>query len=705
MAESPEHPLDRLHSTGWFGHALDASPMPAFIKDAEGRFAAVNSACLGLLGVDSDVALIGKRDAELDLPDTQPLTAGWHEAELSAMRGFIPQFDVQARDTRSGRTFAVDRIPFHTNQGETALLVHLRPVDRRRDSHSHTDGQRDPDPVSICQHELLAQISASGVFDLREGHAPALSPRLLELFELRRDGEQDRLPALLRSLTSSNRRELRGSIRALTPGNPLLVMDVQTGSERIIEVRALAMFNAEGTLQRLIGTADDVTSLRRSSTEHRTEATTDYLTGLANRRAAQAHIERFIAIADRRPFALGFIDLDRFKEINDNFGHAAGDHLLKVIAERLLTAAGPDDVVARLGGDEFMVLFTAASEAELLPYLKNMQRAVQTPILLDDTNRMTPSVSVGATWVNTSSTSEGDILREADTAMYASKEKRIGEIIIFENEMLEARRRYQHTVQALRRGIQQREFELWYQPIINVHNENWLGIEALMRWNSPELGCVAADDFVEMLEANGLITDMTQTLLDRLTGDIEVWNRLNCLPDSVAFNLSPQQLASEALSEQCGSFLERIDDLPVQLVFEVTESAVIENLDDAQSRLRELRAMGCRIALDDFGVGYSSLAVLHQLPIEILKLDGTFTESLFSSERAQKIVRSILDLANTLSVPAVAERVESAEQAEWLGAAGCTYLQGYLFCAPMSSVDVRRYLQSHTARTALARAS
>ncbi len=576
-----------------------------------------------------------------------------------------------------------------------------RPRDDGRSVHAL---QTSPFATFISRHELLTQISTGGHFDLIEGCPPLFSSRMLELFELRRDGEHTRLSALLRSLTTTDRRTLRGSIKALNPANPLLVMDVKVGPELIVELRAVATFDTAGAVVRLVGTAYDVTAVRESHSEHRTEATTDYLTGLANRRAAQTHIERYILNADSKPFGLGFIDLDRFKEINDSFGHAAGDHLLKVIAERLLAATGPDDIVARLGGDEFMVLFAADNEAALRPFLANMQSAVQVPILLDDTNRMTPSVSVGATWVDHSTTSEGEILREADTAMYASKERRIGEIIIFENAMLEARLKYQRTVESLRRGIQQREFELWYQPIINVRNDGYLGIEALMRWNSPELGCVTADEFVEMLEANGMVTDLTQNLLDCLAADIATWNRMGCLPDSVAFNLSPQQLASPSLGEQCRGFLERLDDMPVQIVFEVTESAVIENLDDAQARLHELRAMGCRIALDDFGVGYSSLAVLHQLPIEILKLDGTFTESLFSSERAQKIVRSILDLANTLSVPAVAERVESSEQAEWLSDAGCTYLQGYLFCAPLASGDALRYLLSHTQRTALPRA-
>lgn len=410
----------------------------------------------------------------------------------------------------------------------------------------------------------------------------------------------------------------------------------------------------------------------------------DPLTGLPNRVSFNERLRQGVALARRRDHSLAVLclDLDRFKDINDTFGHPAGDRLLKEVAARLAGCLRESDVLARLGGDEFAVVQIGAQQPrEAQALAQRMIEALAPPIDLGGA-----LASVGTTIGIALAQDEAgrpfdadQLLSDADIALYRAKLVGRGAWRFFEPEMnLESRLR-RELEQDLRLALSEGGFRLHFQPQIDLFRGRLIGAEALLRWDRPGHGPVSPERFIEVAEESGLITDIGAWVLEEACRQAATWPSLI----AVAVNVSPAQFRRGNLTRMVRAALESSGLPPGRLELEITEGVLFNNTEDAQRQLREIRALGVRIAMDDFGTGFSSLGYLHSFPCDKIKVDRSFIAKLGQSESSEAIVRAILGMARAFKVRVVAEGVETAEQASFLMDEGCHEAQGYYFGKPV----------------------
>ena len=424
---------------------------------------------------------------------------------------------------------------------------------------------------------------------------------------------------------------------------------------------------------------------RRLSDENFRLANLDTLTNLQNRRsfitAVDGSIEK--ATAKHSEFALGLIDLDGFKAVNDLYGHAAGDALLVEAGRRLSQVAGTKLFVARLGGDEFG--FISPNCTDLAQTGMAICESLRLPFALGEII-VEVSASCGIACFPDSSNTTTELLEFADYALYEAKSHSNGNAIIFSASHRDQLRASHQIDQALRHADFAHEMHLQYQPIINWVTGKICSVEALARWNSKILGPVSPTDFIMTAERSPLINKLTLALLQQLLTDMPKWP----LHIKVSFNLSARNLASPDAMLKIVAMVSKSGIDPCRLEFEVTETALMINFDTALRGLDLLRNLGCTIALDDFGTGYSSLSYVHRLPLDKLKIDQRFVQDVINDTKAQNIIKTIVGLSQDLNLQCVAEGVETREQAEFLSGIGCSLMQGYYFAKP----DVPNYIAS-----------
>lgn len=431
------------------------------------------------------------------------------------------------------------------------------------------------------------------------------------------------------------------------------------------------------------------------------EATHDWLTGLPNRSLFTECLERTLERAKKDRgylFAVLFMDLDRFKYVNDSLGHSYGDRLLAEVAHRLESCIHHTDTVARLGGDEFTVLLEnlrSPEDANLV--IERIQRILQEPLMLDE-HVFYVTVSIGVVKAPCIYPSAEELLRDADTAMYEAKERGKNRSEMFSEEMHEGAVHTLNLEKDLRRAVARGEFSVRYQPIVCLRSGRLTGFEALARWEHPELGLRRPSEFIPLAEELGLIAPIGLSVLEQACHDTARW--LESYPDqrplTVSVNLSAQQLGAPGLAEQVDSVLRKSGLAGRHLHLEVTEVAIIQDATLAKRELRNLRSLGVRISLDDFGTGYSSLSLLHELPADTLKIDRSFIHGMEDDPERAQLVRTINTLGQELGMDVVAEGVEELGQVEILRNMGCDYVQGYLFSRPVDSSSVRPLITADT---------
>jgi len=444
--------------------------------------------------------------------------------------------------------------------------------------------------------------------------------------------------------------------------------------------------------QSYIAELERVSRELQESREHfRHAAFHDSLTGLPNRALLTDHLKLAIERARRRPdhlFAVLFLDLDRFKNINDSLGHAAGDQLLIETAARLELCSRPSDTVARLGGDEFAILLDGlASECDALRVAERVQEELSRPFRLGG-HEVYTTASIGITLSTHAYADPENVLRDADTAMYRAKEKGKARYEMFDLDMhADAVARLQ-LENDLRRAVEHNEFEVFYQPIVALGDGKIAGFEALVRWRHPERGLVSPVEFIPLAEETRLITEIGEWVLRESCRQMSEWRDL--LPPShrpliISVNLSSKQLTQPDLIERIKQILRETGLPPHLLKLEITESAVMDNAESAASMLAQLRDLGIRLSIDDFGTGYSSLSYLHRFPVDTLKIDRSFVSRMGQGDENSEIVRTIVTLASNLGMTVIAEGVETEAQHEQLSALGCEYAQGYLYAKPANA--------------------
>lgn len=420
---------------------------------------------------------------------------------------------------------------------------------------------------------------------------------------------------------------------------------------------------------------------RRAEAESHLEylATNDSLTGLANRRAFMKRLGACLDPADTTDYAVVMIDLDRFKPVNDLYGHDIGDRLLQQVSERMQAQLKPQDFLARLGGDEFAAILSDASGDEELDRV--VTRLLRTIAERIEIGRIVCNIdaSAGIAFVHPQTNlSVSQILKQADMALYSAKERGRGRHVYFDEEMNEKATLRLALEADLGEAIRTGQVQPHYQPLIRFSDNAVEGYEILARWDHPDMGMVPPDRFIPIAEDSGLINELTFTLFRKVCEEAQTWPK----GLFVSLNISPVQLRTENIVEDLLAILAEFG-LPADfLEVEITENAVIHDVEEAAIVLNRMAEAGIRLALDDFGTGYSSLHHLRQLPFSKLKIDKSFIIGMEDSPESRKIIRSVLSLSNSLGLSCTAEGVETESTAEWLKEAGCGLGQGYYFGRP-----------------------
>ena len=424
----------------------------------------------------------------------------------------------------------------------------------------------------------------------------------------------------------------------------------------------------------------------------------DSLTDLPNRALFMDRLKHAFAYAKRHKeftFAVCFIDLDRFKVINDSLGHNIGDLLLVESAKRLTRCIRSMDTVARLGGDEFVILFEGAEKEEnYLRILDRIQQELSVPAVINNYD-VYISVSMGIVLNPSEYETADEILRNADIAMYQTKKAGRGHYRIFDQSMLDGVMTRLEMENDLRNALDLQQFLLYYQPIFNIHSKQIIGFEALLRWQHPTKGLILPGEFISIIEDMGLIIPIGYWVIDEACRQIKQWQMEFKADLSVNVNLSTKQCSQPELADRINEILEKYQLSPSSLRLELTESLIIEDSELVSNTLSKLQKLGIQIQIDDFGTGYSSLGYLHTLPIDTLKIDRIFINRLGISDSSMDIVRTILALSHGMGMKVIAEGVETEQQLSILESMQCEFVQGFLFAKPLNKKDASNLLSKN----------
>jgi diguanylate cyclase (GGDEF)-like protein/PAS domain S-box-containing protein len=454
--------------------------------------------------------------------------------------------------------------------------------------------------------------------------------------------------------------------------------------------------DADGVVTHYIACFSDISERKASEARIERLAHHDALTGLLNRYSLESRLAQVLLSArrDNQHLAVLFIDMDRFKNINDTLGHAVGDQLLIEVARRLESCVRSSDIVARLGGDEFVVVLnTLESAHEAMPIAHKILRRLSKTYQIGG-HPLHSSPSIGVAVCPEDGDSVAELLRNADTAMYSAKEKGRKNVRFFTAELTAIASERMALENELRGALAAGQLELFYQPQVAVQGLRVRGVEALLRWHHPVRGMVPPDRFIPVAEESGQIEEIGAWVLDTACRQLAEWQALGIGDIRMAINLSAHQLRSPALVDLVGKSIRRHGLRAADLELEITESVAMEDPEAAIGQMQRLRALGVYLAIDDFGTGYSSLAYLKNLPIQILKLDRSFVRDIETDANDAAISAATVALAHRLGLEVIAEGVETIAQAEYLGVVhACDILQGYLFGRPAPAGEMTEFLR------------
>jgi diguanylate cyclase (GGDEF)-like protein/PAS domain S-box-containing protein len=573
---------------------------------------------------------------------------------------------------------------------QTVLADAQRALERRSEERLRALVEHGSDVITVLDRDLTVRWQSPSVARLL-GHDPerARGRRMIDLVHPE-DG-----PDVERLLATSSRRTGAVTLSArLRHAN---------GDWRHLEAIAEDRLG-DPSVQGIVLSMRDVTARQALEDELRHQAFHDSLTGLANRALFEDHLVHALARARRhhQPVAALFLDLDDFKTINDSLGHEAGDELLRAVAIRIAGVVRAEDTAARLGGDEFAVLAETLDDETARTIAKRLLDAVAEPFTISG-RELRVSVSIGLAWSD-GSIGVKELMRDADTAMYAAKDGGKNTVRTFETGM---HRRVVDRLELtgeLQRAVEQEQFQLEYQPVVNLQTGGIYGVEALVRWAHPQRGRVAPTEFIPLAEETGLIVPLGAWILRTACEQASRWNR--SLPDrppvTIGVNVSTRQLHDPTFPELVREVLSSTGVPPSSLALEITESLLPEDGAAVIDRLAELAELGVHIAVDDFGTGYSALSRLHHFPIDTVKIDRSFITGIERDRNKAQLVKGIVSLAESLNLIVVAEGVEHPAQAEQLRAMRAHYGQGYLFSPPVAADRVWALLQDPAALTVAA---
>ena len=464
--------------------------------------------------------------------------------------------------------------------------------------------------------------------------------------------------------------------------------------------KGLAIRTSDGRATRFAGSQTDVSERKSNEEQMIHDALHDTLTSIPNRTLLLDRIRQSLVRRKRYPktsFAIIFIDLDRFRLVNESLGHIHGDELLQLISARLKETIPIGDTVARLGGDEFSILLqdiNSVRDVEVIA--KDIQNLFSKPFFLGD-REVFASASMGIAHSDNDYKTPEEILRDAELAMYRAKREGKSQSIVFQPQFRQSSLSPIDLDTDLRRALDRDEMELHYQPIISMRDRTISGFEALLRWSHRSRGVISPNEFIPLAEETGLIYDLGQWVLGKACKQIATWNKSKKKEDQleISINLSSRQFSEPNLVEGIVENIEKSGFDAEFLKIEITESALMQNAQRSVSMLNQLKDLNIKVCVDDFGTGYSSLSYLHTFPIDTLKIDRSFVHDMSRNFRNMEIIRTIIMLAHNLKLDVIAEGVETGEQDAQLSALGCQFAQGFYFSRPINSSDAALLIQQN----------
>jgi diguanylate cyclase (GGDEF)-like protein/PAS domain S-box-containing protein len=668
---------------------LDMVPSGVFWKDRESRFLGANRAVLDSVGLANVNELVGTTDND-HFPEEQARL--FRSIDVQVMTDGAPVEDFAEPLTRTdGRLerLHTTKHALRNRDGEIegVLGVFQFVTEETRVADALRESER--------RYSLAARATRDGIFEFDPNTMQfLLTERCCDLLELRFTNEPVPLRTVADRFHSKTARERRkrgykpfdNPDSRVTNTEPIKLAD---GSTRWLQIVAAPLFDGD-TLSHVVGAMADITVDVERELDLLHRATHDDLTGLANRSSLTDRVEGLLA--NGTTASMLYLDLDQFKVINDSLGHQAGDEMLAQVAERLKGVCGPERYLSRLGGDEFAVLWPEANPDRTAGFADEIIRDIRAPISLDGIE-MYSTASVGVVHINSHYTSAADVLRDADIALYQAKADGKNCWRLFNPEMREAVDAELAAQNRIRRAVQAMEFNLHYQPIFDGATNQLAGFEALIRWTTSDGGTVAPDHFLPYLEKTGLILDVGEWVLGEACNQLARWQRDHPAARgvSMAINMSRVQFRSDRLAETVHNAIATSGLDPSDIVLEVTETAVSDMPEQLEATLEAIRSLGIRIAVDDFGVGQSSLATLHALPIDILKIDRAIVQRIGFGDGAP-VAAAVLNMARPLGLATVAEGVETQAQMNWLVRHGCDEIQGFLLGRPVAAEDAAKLL-------------
>jgi len=471
---------------------------------------------------------------------------------------------------------------------------------------------------------------------------------------------------------------------------------LEEGKERIFEIEASPLWNSDGTLHGVLEVIRNITENLSTETqlrEHRERlyhlVHHDALTNLPNRMLLQDRLSRMMMKAKRNNtyIAILFLDLDRFKNINETLGHDVGDQLLLEVSKRLENCVRKSDTVARLGGDEFAILLDDMRDIKFVAVVaRKIQQALSKPIIIKE-YELYATCSIGISLFPDDSEDENVLLRCADTALYRAKEAGKNNYQYYTSDMNTRAFEFLLLEAGLRKALDNDELVVFYQPLISLENNKLIGMEALLRWKHPEKGMISPGDFIPLAEETGLIEPIGEWVLRAACTQNKKWQDAGYPPVKVSVNMSARQFSKKNITEQIGGILQETGLSPEYLGIEITESVIMQDVQSTIAKLKQMQKMGISLSIDDFGTGYSSLSYLKLFPIDDLKIDRSFVFNITSDSTDAAIAASVILLAHSMNLKVVAEGVETEEQLEVLRQQGCDYVQGFLFSRPIAAEE------------------